>query len=126
MSKFFERFHKGHSSAEGSDDINHLMRRFDKESNTRVWTGWRKTIIKYISAFFSLYCIYMTLFSTALPEVRLTRFIAFVIILGYLHYPHRKGRCEENYMPIADIVLMIIGAACFLYFSFFAPHIRLL
>ena len=48
MSKFFERFHKGHSSAEGSDDINHLMRRFDKESNTRVWTGWRKTIIKYI------------------------------------------------------------------------------
>ena len=123
MSKFFERFHKGHSSAEGSDDINHLMRRFDKESNTRVWTGWRKTVIKYISAFFSLYCIYMTLFSTALPEVRLTRFIAFVIILGYLHYPHRKGRCEENYMPIADIALMIIGAACFLYFSFFAMQI---
>lgn len=123
MSSFSNHFHHKDKNAVKSDDINHIMRKYDRESNTRIWTGWRKTIVTYISAFFSLYCIYMTLFSTALPESRLSRFIAFVIVLGYLHYPHKKGKCDENYMPIADIVLMVVGVLCFLYFSIFAHSI---
>lgn len=123
MSSFSNHFHHKDKNAVKSDDINHIMRKYDRESNTRIWTGWRKTIVTYISAFFSLYCIYMTLFSTALPESRLSRFIAFVIVLGYLHYPHKKGKCDENYMPVADIVLMVIGVLCFLYFSIFAHSI---
>lgn len=123
MSSFSNHFHHKDKNSVKSDDINHIMRKYDRESNTRIWTGWRKTIVTYISAFFSLYCIYMTLFSTALPESRLSRFMAFVIVLGYLHYPHKKGKCDENYMPIADIVLMVIGVLCFLYFSIFAHSI---
>lgn len=118
MKKFSEIFKKHHNEVENPHNVDSIMRKFDRESNTRVWTGWRKTLITYISAFFSLYCIWSTLFSTALPEVRLTRFLAFIIILGYLHYPHKKGYAHENKMPIFDIVLMILGAAAFLYFTF--------
>ena len=118
MKKFSEIFNKHHNEVENPHNVDSIMRKFDRESNTRVWTGWRKTLITYISAFFSLYCIWSTLFSTALPEVRLTRFLAFIIILGYLHYPHKKGYAHENKMPIFDIVLMILGAAAFLYFTF--------
>ena len=118
MKKCSEIFKKHHNEVENPHNVDSIMRKFDRESNTRVWTGWRKTLITYISAFFSLYCIWSTLFSTALPEVRLTRFLAFIIILGYLHYPHKKGYAHENKMPIFDIVLMILGAAAFLYFTF--------
>lgn len=118
MKKFSEIFKKHHNEVDNPHNVDSIMRKFDRESNTRVWTGWRKTLITYISAFFSLYCIWSTLFSTALPEVRLTRFLAFIIILGYLHYPHKKGYAHENKMPIFDIVLMILGAAAFLYFTF--------
>lgn len=118
MKKLSEIFKKHHNEVENPHNVDSIMRKFDRESNTRVWTGWRKTLITYISAFFSLYCIWSTLFSTALPEVRLTRFLAFIIILGYLHYPHKKGYVDENKMPIFDIVLMILGAAAFLYFTF--------
>lgn len=118
MKKLSEIFNKHHNEVDNPHNVDSIMRKFDRESNTRVWTGWRKTLITYISAFFSLYCIWSTLFSTALPEVRLTRFLAFIIILGYLHYPHKKGYADENKMPIFDIVLMILGAAAFLYFTF--------
>ncbi len=118
MKKFSEIFNKHHNEVDNPHNVDSIMRKFDRESNTRVWTGWRKSLITYISAFFSLYCIWSTLFSTALPEVRLTRFLAFIIILGYLHYPHKKGYVDENKMPIFDIVLMILGAAAFLYFTF--------
>lgn len=118
MKKFSEIFKKHHNEVDNPHNVDSIMRKFDRESNTRVWTGWRKTLITYISAFFSLYCIWSTLFSTALPEVRLTRFLAFIIILGYLHYPHKKGYAHENKMPIFDIILMILGAAAFLYFTF--------
>ena len=61
-------------------------------------------------AIFSVYCIGMTLFSTALPETRLSLFLAFVIIVGYILYPSHKGSNRPNYMPWYDIALMVIGA----------------
>ena len=49
-------------------DLDEVMRKYDRESNTRIWTGWRKIVIKVLMALFALYCIGMTLFSTAMPE----------------------------------------------------------
>ena len=66
---------------------------------------------------FSLYCLYMTLFSTALPEVRLTLFVGCIIILGFLTYPAKKGHVKVNSLPWYDIVLMLVGSACFFYFA---------
>ena len=98
-------------------DLDEVMRKYDRESATRVWEGTPKIIITVIMSIFSLYCLYMTLFSTALPEVRLTLFVGCIIILGFLTYPAKKGHVRVNSMPWYDIVLMLIGSACFFYFA---------
>ena len=59
------------TSQDFSADVDAVMKKYDKESNTRVWEGRPAVFIKCLSALFSLYCIYVTLFSTAMPEVRL-------------------------------------------------------
>ena len=49
-------------------EIDDIMKKYDKESNTRMWVGIPKILIIAFMAIFSIYCIFMTLFSTALPE----------------------------------------------------------
>ena len=99
-----------------AEDVEKLMRKYDKESNTRIWEGKPAVIVRAIMVIFSLYCIYSTLFSVAALERRLTAFLALVVIMGYLTYPASKHHVRHNYIPWYDIVIMIVGAACFLYF----------
>lgn len=109
-----------------SDEAEQILRKFDRESNTRIWEGVPKIIVRAIMAIFSVYCIGMTLFSTALPEVRLTLFLGCIVVIGFLVYPANKKKVRTNYIPWYDILLMIIGAACFFYFAFNAlPIIKL-
>jgi len=123
--------HEGASAAEGSTpgdeeqaaDVDDIMRKYDRESNTRIWEGKPKIAISILMAVFSVYCIGMTLFSTALPQTKLTMFVGFVVIIGYLMYPIRKGHVRPNHMPWYDIVIMVVGAACFFYFAFNAVDI---
>ncbi len=105
------------------EDLEAIMRQYDKESNTRLWQGIPKKIISAFMALFSIYCIYMTLFSTALPETRLSMFLGFIVVIGFLCYPASKKHVRVNYMPWYDIVLMAAGAACFFYFAFNALSI---
>ena len=109
--------------ADPEADVDEIMRKYDRESNTRIWEGTPKKIINALMALFSVYCIGMTLFSTELPETKLARFLACVVIIGYLMYPVRKGKVRVNTMPWYDIVIMVVGAACFLYFAFNALEI---
>ena len=105
------------SSSDVETDLDEVMRKYDRESATRIWEGTPKIIITVIMTLFSLYCLYMTLFSTALPEVRLTLFVGCIIILGFLTYPAKKGHVKVNSLPWYDIVLMLVGSACFFYFA---------
>ncbi len=104
-------------------DVDAVMKKYDRESNTRIWTGVPKWIITSFLATFSLFCIYVTFFATWLDEVRLTSFMAFIMFIGYLVFPAKKGTQRANYMPWYDILLMIIGTGAFLYFCFNASTI---
>ncbi len=104
-------------------NLDDVMKKFDRESNTRVWEGVPKTIVTCILAVFSIFCIYVTLFATWLDEVRLTSFMAFIIFIGYLVFPAKKGVQKTNYMPWYDIVLMIAGTSAFMYFCINATEI---
>ena len=95
-----------------------LMRQYDKESATRIWVGAPKVVISVITAAFSLFCIYLTLFSTDALEIRLTSFLGIVMIIGYLSYPASKKHVRPNYIPWYDIVIMILGAGTFFYYCF--------
>ena len=97
-------------------DAETLMRKFDKESNTRIWEGTPAIIVRIIVVAFSLYCIWSTLFSVAALEKRLTMFMALVTIMGYLTYPASRHHVRYNYIPWYDFVLMAVGAGCFLFF----------
>ena len=103
------------AAAGGEDiaaDLDAVMRKYDRESNTRIWEGPLRWITGGLMAAFSLYCIAMTLWSTALPETRLSLFLACIVFIGFLTYP------IKNFMPWYDIVLMLVGTGCFLYFAF--------
>ena len=104
-------------SADSRADLEEIMRKYDRESATRIWVGKPRLVIKVLLAVFALYCIYMTLFSTAMPEVRLPRFLAFIIIIGFLTYPMKKGSMKPNHLPWYDIVLMVVGSGCFFYYA---------
>ena len=109
------------TAAGGEDmaaDLDAVMRKYDRESNTRIWEGPLRWITGGLMAAFSLYCIAMTLWSTALPETRLSLFLACIVFIGFLTYPIKKGHVKVNFMPWYDIVLMVVGTACFLYFAF--------
>ncbi len=107
--------------ADGEDsmtDLDAVMRKYDRESNTRIWEGTAKIVVQLLMAAFSLYCIGMTLWSRALPETKLCLFVGTIIVLGFLTYPARKHHVRANYIPWYDIVLMILGAGAFYYFAF--------
>lgn len=98
-------------------DLDEVMKKYDRESNTRVWEGTPGLIVKGLSIAFSLYCIYVTLFSVAIPQIKLNMFLAFILILGYLHYPIKKGKQKPNHLPWYDIILMVVGAVPFFFFA---------
>ncbi len=104
-------------------NLDDVMKKFDRESNTRVWEGIPKTVVTCILAAFSIFCIYVTLFATWLDEVRLTSFMAFIIFIGYLVFPAKKGVQKTNYIPWYDIILMIAGTGAFMYFCINATEI---
>jgi len=98
-------------------DLDEVMKKFDRESNTRVWEGKPKLVVSIILACFSVFCIYVTLFANMLDEHRLTTFMAFIMFIGYMIFPARKGKQRVNYMPWYDVVLMLLGTGAFLYFT---------
>ena len=99
-------------------DVDEVMRKYDRESNTRIWSGWQAVVIKVFMAAFALLCICMTLFSTAMPEIRLPGFMGFIVLAGFLNFPASKHHVKPNYLPWYDILLMVIGTGCFFYFAF--------
>ena len=112
----------GQSESEGAD-VDAVMKKYDRESNIRIWTGKYKIAIRGILIAFSLWCIYVTLFATFLEEIRLTSFLGLIVLIGFLTYPAKKCDIRENYMPISDIIFMLLGTGAFLYFTFNANKI---
>ena len=104
-------------------DLEAVMKKFDRESNTRVWEGAPKIVINSILAAFSLFCIYVTFFATWLDAIRLSSFVAGIVFIGYLMYPARKGKQRANFIPWYDIILLVAGTSSFLYFTFDANTI---
>lgn len=113
-------------NAENNDhaaSVEAVMKKYDRESNTRVWEGIPKLIVSGILVAFSLWCIYVTLFATFLEEIRLTSFMGLIILMGFLIYPAKKGEQRVNHMPVFDIIFMLLGMGSYFYFTFNATKI---
>ena len=104
-------------------ELQEVMKKYDRESNTRIWEGKPKIAVRCLSALFSLYCIYETLFGNGLREVRLTTFLALILVIGFITFPMKKGAQKVNHIPWYDLLIMAAGAFGFLYFRFNATDI---
>ena len=103
--------------------LDEVMKKYDRESNVRIWEGKPRIVVNLILATFSVFCLCVTLFASWLEELRLTTFVAWIVLLGYLVFPAKKGRQRVNYIPWYDLVLMTLGTAAFLYYAFNAKSI---
>ena len=100
-------------------DVEEIMKKYDRESNVRPWTGIPGIVIKVLLAAFSLFMIWMNLFAVWDERIRRPLFLGVVIIFVFILFPARKsgGRPQKpNRIPFYDILLMAAGAGSFFYF----------
>ena len=100
-----------------AQDVEEMMKKYDRESNVRIWNGIPKLVLRYFGVAFSIYCILVTLFGKMMPEVKLNIFLGLILVFGYLHYPIKKSHVRPNYIPWYDIVIILLGAIPFFYFA---------
>ena len=116
-------FKKKEAAIQEPMDLDAVMKKYDRESNVRLWEGTPKIIVTCVLACFALFCLYVTLFTSWLEEIRLTSFMAWIIFIGFLVFPAKKGHQKVNSLPWYDIAAMVLGTAAFLYFTANASEI---
>jgi len=101
------------------EDVQRMMAQIDRNANTRHYSGVPKLILRWLCVAFA---VYMLLLNTVLllpPQVHRASFVAFLVLLTFLLYPARKtNNVRVNHVPWYDMVLAVVGTACFLYYAF--------
>lgn len=99
--------------------VDEIMKKYDRESNVRPWKGMPDTVIKVLLAAFSLFMIYMNLFTVWDERIRRPLFVGIVIVFIFILFPSGKNHVKaqkENSIPFYDIILALAGSGSFFYF----------
>ena len=99
-----------------AEDVDAIMKKYDRESNVRIWEGTPKMVLRVLMAVFGAFLVGMNLFATWDERFRRPLFLGLVIIAVFLFYPIKKGSTRVNYIPWYDIVLMILGSGSFFFY----------
>lgn len=108
-----------HASQDVLAEVDAIMKKYDRESNTRVWTGIPDRILKVLLAVFSVFMIYMNLFAVWDERIRRPLFLGLVILLVFALYPavaHAGQVQKPNRIPWYDVLLALAGSGSFFYF----------
>jgi len=100
-------------------DVEEIMKKYDRESNTRPWKGVPAIVIKAALALFSVFMIYMNLFTVWDERIRRPLFLGIIVIFVFVLFPARKNSAKPqkvNHIPFYDIILAAAGAFSFFYF----------
>ena len=101
-------------------DVEAVMKKYDRESNTKIWEGLPKQVIRYAMALFMIFMVYVSMFSSMDGSVRRCWFLGLVLVFVYVMYPIKKGAVTRvNYMPWYDIVLAVLSIGTFGYQIYF-------
>ncbi len=112
--------------ASAAADVDEIMKKYDRESNTRPWEGKPAIVVKALMAAFSLFMIWMNLFATWDERVRRSLFLGVVILFVFMLYPARANFTKPkkaNHIPILDLIIGLAGAGSFFYFTINAKDI---
>ena len=94
-----------------------VLKEFDRESNTRHFAGVPQILTKGMLILFSVFVLWMNVFSSLPEQIRRASFIGIVIFMAFILYPMKKSQSSKiNYVPWYDFVLGVVGAGCFFYY----------
>ena len=97
-------------------DVEAIMKKYDRESNTRYWEGVPKTVLRWFTALFGIYLIVANMFLKMDERARRPIFLGIVILLVFAYYPLKKGSTKVNYIPWYDVVLALVGSFCYFFY----------
>lgn len=99
-------------------DVDKIMAEFDKESNTRHFSGIFQKIIKIAMVLFSLYVMFDGWTGTMEERQKMAWFIGIIVLLAFIIYPVRKKEEKKlNHVPFYDWIFAALGAGSFFYYA---------
>lgn len=107
-----------------AEDVEAVMKKYDRESNVRIWTGLPARVVRYGMALFMLMMIWVSMFSTWEGSVRRCFFLGVVLAFVYIMYPIKKNmKLKPNHIPFYDIVLLVVAVGVYFYQIFFKEEL---
>lgn len=104
------------------EELRQVLEKYDKDSATRTFTDYRKSILSVICVVFSLIQLYAA-FSGRIPNTQLRPLhLGFVMTLAYILYPASKSLKKDS-LPWYDVILAVLSLACCLYIA--VQHIEI-
>ena len=98
------------------EQVKAVLAQYDRESNTREFTGIPKYIVRYLLVGFSLYGILANVVFTLPEQIKRASFIGIVIFIAFLLFPaSKKIKKRVNRVPWYDLALGIVGFCAFFY-----------
>jgi len=99
-------------------DVDKIMAEFDKESNTRQFSGIFQKIIKGAMILFSLYVMFDGWTGTMEERQKMAWFIGIIVFIAFIIYPVRKKEEKKlNHVPFYDWIFAALGAGSFFYYA---------
>ncbi|MBR3835661.1 MAG: TRAP transporter permease [Clostridia bacterium] len=99
-------------------DVDQLMADFDKESNTRHFSGIFEKIIKVAMMLFSVYVMIDGWTGTMEERQKMAWFIGIIVFMAFLLYPvHKKEKKKLNHVPFYDYIFAVLGSGSFFYYA---------
>jgi len=87
-----------------------VLKKYNKESDTMLYTGFMAKIVSAIAISFSVFQLYTAIFGILDAQLQRAVHLGFALALSYLLYPTRKSWSRTKLHPL-DLVLAILGAA---------------
>ncbi|MBO5421912.1 MAG: TRAP transporter permease [Clostridia bacterium] len=99
-------------------DVDQLMADFDKESNTRHFSGIFEKIIKIAMILFSVYVMFDGWTGTMEEREKMSWFIGVIVFMAFIIYPVRKKEKKRvNRVPFYDYIFAVVGSGSFFYYA---------
>ena len=106
------------TDAEEEIDVDKLMAEFDKESNTRHFSGIFQKIIKIAMVLFSLYVMFDGWTGTMEERQKMAWFIGIIVMFAFIIFPsHKKEKKRMNHVPFYDWIFAALGSGAFFYYA---------
>ena len=87
-----------------------ILKKYDTESDTMMYTGIMAKIVSAIAVTFSVFQLYTAIFGVLDAQLQRAVHLGFGVALAYLLYPTRKSWSRTKIHPL-DLLLAVVAAA---------------